>query len=308
VVLSNGRVLMLSARGEVLWTADSHAGTGSQRGGVSVVYDGRGVYVLSQNGASGFSGDGRPLWRTSLRNASGLPAIGHGTLFSGGTDWILYAWRLDDAAAAQGRAPQAGGASSGDPPRPPSAFSATPMSRNEAMIARELDVIQRGIQAGNVGRNEQEWIAFLKETAEGGTWPGASSMATRPGVPVTHRIRALQLLARIGSGEDVPWLVTLFRRERYPTVMAAAALAIGSIGFDPEGRAMAEFAALASPGNSFRNEHVLVSIAAAAGALCRFSGAPAYEAGVRVLLMLSSVNQPPSVQRQARHELETLRS
>jgi len=70
---------------------------------------------------------------------------------------------------------------------------------------------------------------------------------------------------------------------------------------------MEAFAAIASPMGSYRDEQVLVSVAAATGALCRFSGQEAYDAGVRVLIMLSGPNQPTAVQRQANLELASLR-
>ena len=305
VVLSNGQALMLAADGETLWAADSHIRVHQQRGmgtpsEAALVYDGRGLHVLSPCGVTGFGADGRRLWFTSIKNASGLPVLDDtGLLFSGGANWILYAWRLDDRVLAQGGNPggPARGALYGTGDPPPSSFSASPMRFNESMVRRELDTIQRGISSGNVGGNELEWIAFLKETAGG----------THPRMTVAHRVRALQLLSRIASGESVPWLVQFFRRERYPVLRAATARAIGAIGVDPGGRAIEEFAALASPGNSFRDEQVLLSITQAIGALCRFSGAAVYDAGVPVLVMLNAANQPQSVRRQARRELESLR-
>ena len=309
MVLANGQTLMLSVEGEVLWTADSHIRTNQQTGTggqVAVIYDERGVYVLSPGGATGFTGYGRRLWVTTLRNVSGIPAFGdNGVLYSGGMNWILYAWRLETRALEHGRNPtQQAAYGTGDPP--PSRFSALPMRFNENMIGQELDTIQRGISAGRVGGNELEWIAFLKETA-------AVSLVGTPGggqsrVAITHRIRALRLLSSIGSSENIPWLVQFFRREQDQAVRAAAASAIGRIGFDPGGMALGEFARIASPSSQVRDEQLLMSIAAATGAICRASGGALYDAGVRVLLMLSTSNQPLSVQRQARRELESLRA
>ncbi|MCL2190874.1 MAG: PQQ-binding-like beta-propeller repeat protein [Treponema sp.] len=300
VVLSNGQTLMLSAGGEVLWTADSHVRAG-RPGGVAVIYDERGVYVLSPDGATGFAGDGRRLWTTTLRNVSGLPAFGdNGVLYSGGTNWILYAWRLEDRILPQRRNPPGGSYGTGDPP--PSFFSTTPMRFNGNMVSRELDTIQRGIHAGRVGGNELEWIAFLKETAGGDVRPGGDA---RLRIEVSHRIRALQLLSRIGSSQNVPWLAELFRREQNPAVMSAAANAIGGIGLDPGGVALGEFAAAVNSGGL--DERVLVSVAAATGAVCRGSGGALYDAGVRLLVTLGSPGQPLAVQRQARLELESLR-
>lgn len=300
VVLANGQTLMLSAEGDVLWVADSHIRGGGRPGEVAVIYDERGVYVLTQDGATGFTGCGGRLWTTTLRNVSGLPAFGdNGVLYSGGTNWILYAWRLEDRALGRSPGPRAA-YGTGDPP--PSSISALPTRFSENLVRRELQSIRRGISAGRVGRNELEWIAFLKETAEGGARPGRDAI-----VPITYRVQALRLLSDIGSGENVPWLLRFFRREQDQAVRAAAVAAIGRIGFDPGGMALGEFASIAGPGGQARDEQLLLSIAAATGALCRASGGELYEAGVRVLILLGAPGQPLSVQRRARLELDTLR-
>ena len=307
-LLASGEVLMLSHEGEVLWSADSHI-RGSEASEVSLTYDGRGVYVLSQATATAFSCDGERLWLAALRNVSGIPAFGdNGVLFSGSANWIFYAWELEDAnsvlsRARNGAAPEAS-YGMGNPP--PSSLAGSPMRFNDGVVRAELDAIQRGILAGSVGENEPEWIAFLKETAEAGIRPGSSAISAQPRVAVTHRVRALHLLGRIGSSESVPWLAQFFGREHNPTVRAAAAAAIGGIGFDPCGRAIGEFAAVARPGSQTRDELVLLSVAAATGSLCRISGPAAYDGGVRVLTLLGSPSQPASVQRQARRELESL--
>jgi len=307
VVLADGRTLMVSATGEVLWTGDSHILQGEYSAGTAVIYDERGVYVLSSGGATGFTGYGRRVWTTTLRNVSGLPAFGdNGVLYSGGTNWILYAWRLENRTLTQGRGVLRASYGTGDPP--PSLFSATPMRFNENMVRRELDTVQRGILAGRVGENELDWIAFLMETAEGGVRPGGSPADAQSRIMISHRVRALQLLSRIGSSQNIPWLAQLFRREQNSVVMAAIANAIGSIGFDPEGIALGEFTAVVSAGGSIRDEQVLISVAAATGALCRVSGSALYDAGVRLLLTLSASNQPLTVQRQARRELDNLRA
>jgi len=308
VLLPCGQTLMLSSGGEVLWSGSSHFRAGPA-GGVSLVYDVRGVYVLSQDGATGFSESGEILWLAGLRNVSGIPALcASGALLAGGQNWIFYSWRLEGAASvdmeAQGRRAEEAYVVVGYVS--PSAFAGSPLRLSENMVRRELDAIQRAIAQGNVGENEPEWISFLKETAQGGMWPPGSPPNAQPRASVASRVRALQLLSRIGSGSNVPWLAHFFGREPNPAVRAAAALAIGGIGFDPGGRALGEFAAAATPGNPGRDEQVLLSVAAATGALCRVYGPAAYEQGVRVLVMLSGANQPLSVQRQARLELESL--
>ncbi|MDR0878113.1 MAG: PQQ-like beta-propeller repeat protein, partial [Treponema sp.] len=98
VVLNNGQVLRISGKdGSFLWTADSHLKGNAGTNDVSMLYDDRGIYVLSKSGATGFTEDGRRLWVIHLDGAAAIPAFGDdGILYSGGTDWILYAYKLEE--------------------------------------------------------------------------------------------------------------------------------------------------------------------------------------------------------------------
>jgi outer membrane protein assembly factor BamB len=142
------------------------------------------------------------------------------------------------------------------------------------------------------------------EAATGGIRLGNPS--SQPNLLPDRRILALDLLSRIGSGETIPWLVRFLRRENDPIIKAAAARAIGRIGVDPEGFAIQAFQAAVTGGEPVLNEQFFVSVAAATGALCRFSGPPLSGTGVRILVLLSDPGQRPAVQRQARHELQSL--
>jgi len=310
VALADGQVVLLSgADGKALWFADTHIRIQQERGTslpvseAAVVYDERGIYVLSAYGATSLFADGKRRWFTTLENASGIPAFDdNGVLYSGGADWILYAWKLEERAVRQrrtlyGPAPEG---FYGTGIYPPAAFAGY---FDEVQVKRELDSIRREIIAGRVGENEREWLVYLMNVAGSGR-QGIFSY-NRPRAPIAHRILALQLLSRIGSSETIPWLTRFFKAEDEPLVKAAAARAIGGIGVDT-GIAIQEFLAaaiMATPGD----EQILVSVAAATGALCRFSGPPLFDIGARILVLLSN-NQPQSVQRQARHELEKLRN
>jgi outer membrane protein assembly factor BamB len=313
VVLSDGRVVVLDSDGKILWTGDSHIrvqGRGS--GGVSpireaaVLYDERGVYVLSVSGATGFSGDGRRLWFSDLRNASGIPAFDdEGMLYSGGTDWILYAWKPEDRPLPQqtlyGPAPEGSYGTGHPPPSSQAGFTEYP---DDTHVRRELEHIRREIHAGRVGGNELEWLSYLMEAATGGVRLGNPS--SLPTILTERRILALDLLSRIGSGETIPWLVRFLRRENDPLIKAAAARAIGRIGVDPEGFALQAFQAAVTEGEPALNEQFFLSVAVATGALCRFSGPPLSGTGVRILVLLSDPGQRTAVQRHARRELQSL--
>ena len=313
LVLADGRVILLSgADGNVLWTADSHIRVQGERGGgfdndAAVIFDNRGIYVQSVNGATGFSGDGRRLWFTILRNASGVPAFDdEGVLYSGGKDWILYAWKLEERALPQkqtlyGPAPE-GSYGTGHPPPP--AYAGFSGVFDDFFLREELETIRKEIQAGRVGENELEWLSRLMETAAGGIRLG--NPLSLPRIQSGQRIQALHLLSLIGSTETIPWLVRFFNREIDPVVKAAAARAIGGIGVDPDGIAMKAFLAAVTVLRPEQNEQVFISVAAATGSLCRFSGPPLIETGAKILVMLSDPNQPSAVQRQACLELERL--
>jgi outer membrane protein assembly factor BamB len=111
----------------------------------------------------------------------------------------------------------------------------------------------------------------------------------------------------MGSRETIPFLVNVFNRDVEPLVKAAAATAIGSIGVDPEGLAISAFINVIFGPGQIRDEQVLLAISAATGSLCRFSGPPLSETGVKILAGLGSPGNPRSVQTRARQELDSIR-
>jgi outer membrane protein assembly factor BamB len=313
ITLDDGRVILVSGdEGKILWTGESHIRVRGKSGGApdneaAMVYDERGIYVLSKNGATGFTEDGRRLWFTTLENAAAVPAFGDdGVLYSGGKDWILYAYRLEDRALRQkqsmyGPAPE-GSYGTGSPP--PSPWADYAFRFEESELKTRLEHIGAGIRSGRVGENELAWTAYLMEIAGGDSGPQAS--LTHPAVPIQYRVQALTLLSRVGSRETIPWLANIFRRENDGVVKAAAAEAIGVIGVDPDGIALQAFFDAVSSGTGLKDEQALLALAAAAGALCRFSGPPLSHTGVKILNLLTGPGQSPAVQRQARRELNRL--
>jgi outer membrane protein assembly factor BamB len=157
-----------------------------------------------------------------------------------------------------------------------------------------------------VGAEEPEFTACLMELADSlGPYPSRETLR-HPPVRPDHRVEALRLLGFLGSRETIPFLADLDARDREGAIKAAAAEAIGRIGVDPKGHALRAFNALVFPPSSYRDETVLAATAAAAGALCRFSGPPLSAAGIRLLVALGQDNRPLSVQKRARAELASL--
>jgi outer membrane protein assembly factor BamB len=311
VTLENGQVILVSGEdGRFLWSGDSHLKNqrAPEPGEIAMIFDERGVYVLSKTGATGFTGDGRRLWFIRLERAAAIPAFGDdGVLYSGGEDWILYAYRLEDRVLRQeqslyGPAPL-GTYGTGNPP--PSPWADYYFRFDEDELERQFSQIEAALAAHRIGEEELAYTARLMEIAGSASGPGASR--TRPPVQVNHRVRALRLLAVLGSRETIPFLTNLFRRDDEPVIKAAAAEAIGRIGIDPDGVALQAFTAAVFPSGPVRDEQVLISVAAATGALCRFSGPPLSDMGVNILSLLTADNQPATVRQQARRELAALR-
>jgi len=298
VVMNDGRVALVSTEErKILWLGNSHIremiNSGRQEIEAELIFDERGIYVLSRGGATCFSQEGRRYWFTFLQNAASIPAFGDdGVLYSGGRDWILYAYKLEDRILSHrniyGREPE-GSYGLG---RPQSFYTPNvPLFEDEVGI--KIDKINAAIHLGKVGADEPEWTTFLLTLSAGKE-------------ELEKRLSAISLLGKIGSRETVPWLLNIYNNENEPVLKTAAITAIGEIGVDPAGNSLQTFLFSIIQGKA-RNEQVLAAIAAATGALCRFSGPPLSETGVRILNLLSAASQPSIVRSQAEKELKSLR-
>jgi outer membrane protein assembly factor BamB len=300
VTLNGGKTLLLSlSEGRTLWTGDTHLTGGEE---AAMLYDDRGIYVLSKSGATGFTEDGRRLWILNLRGAAAIPAFSEeGYLYSGGEDWILYAYRLEDRGPPEKRSlygpSPLGNYGTGNPP--PSPWADYPLRFREDELQARLGGIAGAVEAGEIGNQEKAFTAYLMEVG------GKTQDAQGTGPQVRERKRALELLGYMGSRETIPFLADLFYREQEPVIRAAAAETIGRIGVDPEATAMRIFAETLYPLE--QDLRVQVAIARAVGALCRFSGPPLSDTGVRLLIILSAGERPSLVRREAQRELRSLR-
>ena len=324
VLLRDGRIILLSLeKREILWTGTSHIRAdelrelaGNPRAGIQLLFDERGVYILTKKGATGFAPDGRRLWHIRISDAAAVAAFGDdGILYSGGIDWILYTYRIEDRVRARQRLiygeKSEGTYGTGKPG--PSSQAGYHFRFDEAQLKSRFAEIREAIKNGEIAAMEKEYTAWLMETAGSAAGipmanPAGNMPANTENKPAQaqYRVEAARLLAFLGSRETIPFLADLFNRDSDNNVKAAAAEAIGKIGVDPEGIAMRTFENAVYPPANARNENVMTSLAAAIGALCRFSGPPLSEAGVRLLTLLSGNGNPSSTQRRAQRELRSL--
>jgi len=299
LTLNDGRIALVSIdQRKILWTGDSHIreifnSRGSFDTEVEMIFDERGIYILSKNGATGFSHNGRRYWLMYLQNAAAVPAFGNdGVLYSGGVDWILHTYKIEDRRLPERNAlygPLPEGSYKLGLPQASGAYH-IPLNENETRL--KIDQIRANINTGNVGKNEPDWTSFLLTVSAGQQ-------------PMQFRLGAINLLGKIGSYETIPWLINIFRNDSEHIIRSAAITAIGVIGVDPQGVALQAFSNYLV--QTIKDEMILTAIASATGALCRFSGPPLSEAGVKILNTISARNFPPLARRQAARELESLR-
>jgi len=301
VVMNDGRLAFLSVdERKIIWLGDTHIKEMIKSGGkpdteAEMLFDERGIYILSKSGATGFSKDGKRLWFTNLQNAAAIPAFGNdGVLYSGGRDWILYSYKIEDRVLPEknnlyGPIPE-GTYGMGRP----QVFNTLDIPFNEKEKIAELAQIAEAINSGKVGENEPIWTSFLLTISAGQEH-------------IQLRLDALKLLGKIGSQETIPWLINIFLKENEPSIRTAAVLTIGNIGVDPEGIAIQAFLHSITYDGSIKDETILIALAQATGALCRFSGPPLSGTGVKILSLLNTANQPQIVRKQANRELASLR-
>ncbi|AEJ19414.1 PQQ-binding-like beta-propeller repeat protein [Gracilinema caldarium] len=274
-----------------------------------LLFDERGIYVQRLSGATGFTEDGRRLWTITIDGAASSPGFSdEGILYSGGNDWILYAYKLEDRVRSVVRSiygPAPEGIyrleSLADPE-----ITTDPFFLNESNLINKLSYIESLLDNGTIGIEEPESLAILMYIASSGQQNRGMPFQLQPPVQPLYRSWAIRLLARLGSRETIPFLTNLATKETDNLVVSEIATAIGHIGVDPEGLALAAFEELMHSGLFRQDERVLAAIAKSIGALCRFSGPPLSNAGIPYLIKLSEADKAPVVRSNAEKALKSM--
>lgn len=314
ITLKQGQVLLLSLHeGRILWNRESTTGTQEilekpeELKEARMIYDERGIYMLSQNQAAGFTPQGVRRWVIRIIGSSAPPNFSdEGLLYSGGNDWVLYAYQLEE------QSPTRGQTLYGSLPEgtyglgetiPGYALGSIPLS--EAGVRNTLDLISLALREGRVGKREPAFTAYLMEVA-GSVRAHLKSSILHPPVDFRQRSEAVRLLAWLGSAESIPFLAAQFSHEPEPLVQAVIAEAIGRIGVDPQGLALKAFSRRIFPPAQVMDEQTLIAIATAVGALCRFSGPPLSQVGIPLLVTLAGHENSLLVRKQALQQILSL--
>jgi outer membrane protein assembly factor BamB len=317
VTFRDGRVQLLGPNGgQARWTGNSHETTVEKGRGnlnpqeVSMAFDERGIFVISNRGATSFAVNGRRRWVFRLnKEASAVPSLSdEGLLYVCGKDQILRTYHIETRSrniprSLYGPDPE-GSYGLGNPP--PSPWVDSPNRFSSQEVASMYKLIDSATKNGQVGENEPAFVGYLMEMT-GGILNTPHYSPVRPPVQVTQRIELIRLLARMGSRETIPFLANLFYRDPEPSIKAACCEAIGRIGVDPKGDAIRAFSVFLAPDNANRDPQTLIAAASSSAALARFSGPPLAIAGIRLLNAFSHMDFPPVVKRQAQRELDGLR-
>ena len=306
LTLKNGRVLLLSLNsGERIWeerSAINPQEQGENGHEAIMIYNDNGIYMFSRSGAAGFSEDGRRLWFIQIIGAVTIPVFSdEGLLYSGGSDWYLHAYRLEDRIIERESL-------YGTLPLGLYNLGIFPQRRDynnhfsETELKFQFGLISKAIERGQVGEKEMEFTRYLMEVA-GSVRYNTRLVMTHPPVQVSQRILAVRLLSLLGSKEIIPFLTDLFSYDPDVLVKSAVAEAIGLIGVDPDGIVLSAFLRMASQS---KDERLLLAIAGATGSICRFSGPPVIAGGSAVFVALSGSDKPIRVRERALAEIRSL--
>ena len=316
VTLRDGRVLLLSGTGQVLWRGSSHEtieekGSGNlEESQAGMVFDERGIYSISTRGVTGFDLNGRRRFIHRFDQASAVPALcDDGMLYLTDRNNSLQVYsiegRLRTTIITRYYGPEPDGSYGlGDPSispwhDDPRRFS---LDRQDEMFF----MIRDAVNVGQVGEREPIYVAYLMEMIGFFLNDPHYNRALPSVMPLRH-IELIRLLGRMGSREMIPFLSIVFDRYHDPAVRAACAEAIGFIGVDPHGISFASFRFALTPNNPNRDPQLLLSTTSAVAALSRFSGPPLSREGLSLLRYFSLLTWAPvSIRNHIRQVIDDL--
>lgn len=268
------------------------------------------VVVLTRSAVYSYGLDGAEYRTLRLRNASSMPAMAAtGTVFVGGADWIMYAYRFERPLTALDKPapPRLDVASIDAVAEQESLWSLAPFDDSTTM--NRLADIEKSIGSGTIGVETGTTVFYLAAVAlgrmEAPFGSGASAPAPMPRGPMP-RAYACDLLGMLGLAPAVPILVRVFEQDPDPAVRAAAAAAIAAIGLDPEGLALGAF--VHATDDARLDARTASAIVDAIDSLYRASGALDDRSGILALVRISGGNYPSAVRSRAEQALRRVSS
>jgi hypothetical protein len=221
-------------------------------------------------------------WTLDIIGAAALPVYNDGLVIVGGRNWILAAYRMEDP----------------PPAPPPETYKLAQYTAVPGWVS--MEGISVALDRGAVGGNERIFASFLMDICQ------ITAVPKLQAANIEERAAALTLLGRLGSPEYMPFLADVLRHETATAIKAAAARAIGSIGIDRDGKAMAALLNAAFPVLPLNDPFTAAALADAAGNLIIVNGPPAYNQGSAILGAYAAQKRSPGLQKRAAYWLEQL--
>ncbi len=246
---ASGRLLALGPGGAENWRQDT--GALSSGGARLFAFKDRAV-LASTNRVRSYGPEGALFRDLSIRNATSLPALSSGgAVLSGGSDWILYAYRFERALEGLSRERPAILDRQAVKDAGKRALLWYPGGSSDDTVLSMLADIEKSLESGTIGEGASEALLLASAVALGELEApfGAGALTQGPSPRgALARATACGILGALGFPAAVELLAEVIARDADPAVRAAAAYAVAAIGLDPEGKALDAFAAEAAKG------------------------------------------------------------
>ncbi len=281
---ASAKLSLLDPEGRLAWKID--VGRGFER---LKAYPGR-VYAMGKERILACTRTGTALREIELKNAAVEPEIGPaGIVFSGGRDWIVYAYRFDiERAGVYGSsAPGALSGSYGLEGYDRRDYFGYPGLSDSSFQEKLLDDVENSLKSGNMGEGERYALALCSALARSKLDADSGYAQKKEGYFPQVRARACRLLGILGSIESRQVLIQVMRKDPEPAVKAAAADALGLIAWDGDGASLDALEEISSRAPWSGWDSYLISAAHAVKRISIYEGVPVSDRGIAALMRLA---------------------
>lgn len=312
VLDSGGNILAVDSLGNKLWQLQSGTPFGVPFGLASdpaklVAFEER-LILLSDSIVRSYGMDGSFYRELKLKSSASFPVISEsGTVFTGGKDWILYAYKFELPQRAI-HVPKANALSLAiieEAAKEEAFWTLEPYSNDS--VQKKLANIEKLLKSGTIEDDLASAKAYCAAIALGKMHaPLGMGAAKTEALPsgVLARTKACELLGMMGYHDAVPFLADVFLYDKEAVVKIAAADAISMIGLDPEGGALRAFAFATEKS---LDDRTAISIINAILALYRANGSLDDFSGIMAILRIAGGNYSAAVKSRAEKALLQLK-
>jgi hypothetical protein len=273
-----GEVSAFGPGGRTLWSRSY----GEDKPEALKTREGR-IFLLSKSLVQALDAEGNFLRKILLEHAHSLPEVSpSGIVYSGGEDWILYAYRFDDPRPERSERFNYGLSEARYPwTEWDLGFS------DEGYRGILLDGFEKSLKSGTIGSEETTAFGTCATIALEEIDKVRARTLNPERRTTLARSRACFILGAMGSLEAKPILARVLAEDPETAVRAQAARALGALGADPDGAALSYFRELFEGKGRIREEQFAQAVVDAIEAIVRFEGGRGAEEALPVLLSIA---------------------